>query len=111
MVLATVSDPHEASGTKQPSEVGPLHLPVKRLPRARRGASETSPCRRGGHSKRMARSPAGVTAGGRRRAEESPPPSLVAPAPSRIGSVRQRLARRAASGDHAAARGVQAPQG
>ena len=32
MVLATVSDPRAASGTKQPYEVRPLHLPAKRLP-------------------------------------------------------------------------------
>jgi len=41
---------------------------------------------------------------GRRCAGELRPLSLVAPAPSRIGFVRQRLARRAAAVDHAAPR-------
>src|SRR5262245_44569177 len=33
VVLATASDSHLASGTKQPADVGPLPLPRKRLPR------------------------------------------------------------------------------
>jgi len=78
MVLATVSRWFERHQTAlwgpTPGPSGPAVVAPKR------DASETSPCRRGGHSKRTARSPEGVTipAGDPRGNRE--PPSLVAPA-------------------------------
>ena len=66
------------SGTKQSYEVGSLRFPAKRLSHTRCDASETSPCRRNGHSKTTARSPKGdgFTLANR-RGNRDPRPSLL----------------------------------
>jgi hypothetical protein len=93
-----------SSGTKQPSEVRPLHLPMERLSDAKPDASETSPCRRSGHSQSHGSIPRrGDSPGGRRPGDRDPGPPFR-PAQDRIGSVRHGLARRAASVARAAPR-------
>jgi hypothetical protein len=59
MVLATVSIWSHQHGTKQHYEVWPSTLPGRRRSASTAAASETSPCRQAGYSKRRARSPTG----------------------------------------------------
>jgi len=65
-----------SSGTKQPYEVGPLHLPVKRL--SRQGATPQKPLRADGPVTQIARlDPRRVTARRWCRPGESRPPAVV----------------------------------
>lgn len=86
-----------SSGTKQPSEVRPLGLPTERLPGTKPDPSETSPCRPGGHSWSCGSIPRRGDGLDWRSGGGIETPDRRYPSPDRIGSVRHRLARRAAS--------------